>query len=117
MTTKTIREAVAEQIAAISPEVENSIVQHFVAAETKKRADAIIKGMDDLASAQKERSKLAKPDLATYNADRTVASESYSKARLDEVEKIDKKTDKLTKALDKALSGDMGDLLNLGKSE
>jgi hypothetical protein len=115
MTAQTLRETVAAQVAAISPAVEEKVVAHFVTAETKKRADAIVKGMDDLTAAQKDRAKIAKPDAVNYNADRTVASETYTKPRLDEIDKIDKRIDKLTKALDKAIAGDMGDLLNLGK--
>jgi hypothetical protein len=114
MTIKTLRETVAEQVAAISPEVETKVVDHFVAAETRKRADAIIKGMDDLAALQKERPRLAK-GTTLYNADRTVASETFTQQMLDGLEKHDKKIEKLTRALDKAIAGDMGDLLNIGK--
>lgn len=110
MTTTTLREAVATQIAALSPTVEQAVIDALVTAETQKRADAIVKGIETLNGFQKELAKINKPDQVSYNADRTVSGESYSKDRLDAIEKITKKIDKLTKALDKALGGDMGDL-------
>lgn len=115
MTAATLRETVAAQVAQISPAVMDRVVAHLVAEEERKRADAIVKGVGDLNALQRERNKIARPDAVTYNADRSVAAESYSKARLDEIEKLDKRIDKLTKALDKALAGDMGDLLNVAK--
>lgn len=115
MTTQTLREAVASQIAQINPVVGEKVVEHFVQTEINKRADAIVKGLDTLSNFQRERAKLAKPDQVSYNADRTVAAETYSKAKLDEIEKLDKKIEKLEKAINKAIDGDMGDLYNLNK--
>ena len=74
--------------------------------------------MDDLVALQKERQKIARPDQVTFNADRTPATETYSRARLDELDKADRKIGKLTAALDKAIdTGDLADLYNLGKSD
>ena len=115
MTALTLKETVATRFAEIGESVEAAVVEYFVVKETAKRADAIVKGMDDLTAIDRELTKIKRADAVTYNADRTVAGETYTKARLDEIDKAEKKRDKLVKALDKAIGGDMGDLYNIAK--
>lgn len=115
MTAATLKETVAAKIAEIGPRVQDAVVEHFATKEAEKRSNAIIKGMDDLSQIDRELNKVKRPDSITYNADRTVAGETYTKARLDEIEKLERKREKLVKALDKAISGEMGDLYNLAK--
>lgn len=110
-----IREKVGEQIAALSPAVEAKVVEHFVEKEAARRADAIIKGIDKLDELTRERRKTGKGDLVSYNSDGSVATQTYSKERLDANKKADEQIAKLTKAINKALEGDVSDLFSLTK--
>lgn len=111
----TIREKVGEQIAALSPAVEAKVIEHFVQKEADRRADAIIKGIDKLTELTRERRKTDKGDIVSYNGDGSVATQAYSKDRLEANKKADEQIAKLTKAIDKALEGDASDLFNLTK--
>ena len=113
--TISIREKVGEQIAALSPAVEAKVVEHFVKKEAERRADAIIKGIDKLSELTRERRKTDKGDIVSYNGDGSVATQAYSKDRLEANKKADEQISKLTTAIDKALEGDASDLFNLTK--
>lgn len=111
----TIREKVGERIAALSPAVEAKVIEHFVQKEADRRADAIIKGIDKLTDLTRERRKTEKGDIISYNSDGSVATQTYSKDRLEANKKADEQIQKLAKAIDKALEGDASDLFNLTK--
>lgn len=113
---KTIREAVADQIKVISPKVGEIVIETFVKIEVEKRAEAIVKGFNKLTEYERVGYKLAKGDVITYNADGSVAAQTFTKERLEETKKNTEKVEKITRALDKALvKGDLSDLLNLVK--
>lgn len=115
MSNETIHQKVSEQIAAINPVIEDKVVGALVTREANKRADAILKGIDKLSDLSRERRKTDKGDTVTYNKDGTVASELYSKERIEANKKADDAISKLTAAVNKALNGDCGDLYNLVK--
>jgi hypothetical protein len=116
--TKTTRTTVADQIKAISPAVEDRVLEAAVlfAREVTRRADMIVAGLDQLKKLETEGYKIAKGSVVTFNADGSEASLTYTKEQLEEIKKNDEKVKKLTGALDKAIGkGDVGDLSNLVK--
>lgn len=113
MSHKTVRQAVTEQIAQAVPAVQDRVVQHFVEKEVARRADIITRGLDKHQELQRERAKTNKPDAVTYNADGSVASEGYTKDRIEANKKADEKLAKYERALDKAIEGDVSDLSQL----
>ena len=116
MTTQTINTAVAERLAAIAPEVTSKVIDHLVTKELNRRSEAVINGLGELDKLKSEQKKL-KPDVISYNEDGSVASSNWSKAKLEEKNKVDQKIAKLGKAIDKALvENDYSDLFNVSKS-
>ena len=117
MTTVTMRETIAARIAELNPQLEDKVVDHFVGKELEKRAEAIVLGTDNLTKLERELPKVSKADMVSFNSDGTVANETYSKARLDEVDKLKKRIAKLMAAIDKAYVGDCGDLYGLNNNK
>ena len=117
MPVTSIRDKVAEEIKALSPRVETELVDIMIEREVKKRTDALVVVYDKLSTATKDHAKLG-PDNVTYNADGSKASESFSKKRIDEINKAKGQVDKLTKTINKALdAGDFGDVYNLSSGK
>lgn len=110
----TIHEKVAERLSDISPAVTDKVVDLLVDKEVNKRVDNITQGLAKLDDLEKERRKHSKPDVQTYKEDLSPADPQFSKERVDAIQKLNQKIEKLTKALDKAIdAGDFGDLNNL----
>lgn len=98
-------------------QVEDKVVDALVAREVSRRSDALTKAIDEYARIEGEIKRI-KPDVVTYNIDKSIKDSSYSKAKVEELEKLNKKLDKHEKAITKALEDkDYGDLYNLGKSD
>src|SRR5882672_9268512 len=93
---------VAEQLSAISPKVEDKVVDALVSRELTKRSDALVQVMDLLAKAEKDHRKLG-PDQKTFDEKGTVTGESFSQGRTTERKKSQQRIDKLTGALTMAL--------------
>lgn len=108
-----VQTKVAEQIAAISPKVEDSVVGVLVQRELTKRSDALVIVIDNLSKLELDLRKI-KPDMDFYDEDGTLSASSFSKAKNEEkkklVEKIAKHTNAINKALDK---GEFSDVYNL----
>jgi len=98
----TLKEAVAEKIAGLGPEVQAGVVDVLVEQVKKKRMDAILTGLNLKDEKEKELKKI-KP-VQTFNADSTVASETFSKADNDNRKKLTEALAKIEKALNEALS-------------
>lgn len=112
-----VQTAVAQQIVDISPQVEAKVVDTLVTRELTRRSDALVQVFDKLSKEESQMKKIAKPDQATYDDKGAKVSEYFSKARVDEKAKLDKRIAKLTGALTKALEkGDFGDVYNLAGS-
>lgn len=109
---------VAEMIKTNAPQqVEDKIIAALVDREVNRRSDALTKAIDNLSKMEGERKRI-KPDNVSYNEDGTVKDQSYSKAKTEEIKKLDQKIDKHTKAITKALENqDYGDVYNLGKDQ
>lgn len=111
----TINMQVAERIKASAPDVEQRLVDMLVEKEVSRRVEVVGQGVGKANDLEKELRKIDKPDSETFNADGSTATATYTKARLEELKKTREKLDKLNKAIDKALAGDLGDLTNLIK--
>lgn len=111
-----IRTKIAEQLSNISPKVENDVVEALVAREVSKRSAAIVQALDDLSELEKTMKK-TKPDQQSFDVEGKVISETYSKNRFEELNKIKAKIEKYTKAIDKALNGDLSDVYNLNSQK
>lgn len=108
---------VAEQIAEIAPKVEDKVVDVIVTRELSKRADGLVKALDVLSQLEKDVKKIG-PDQKSFDETGKEISQTFSKGRLDERNKLQKRIDKTTGAINKALEkGEFGDVYNLGKPE
>ena len=101
--------AVAARLAAISPVVAEAVIEALTRKETDRRVTLITAGIEKLEDEERALRRLG-ADMKAFTADGTLISESYSKARLDERAKAAKTIEKLRRALDQALAGDMGPL-------
>jgi len=113
--TKTITDAVAEQIAAISPAVNSKVIDALVARELEKRSDAVLNGLDKLRGLQNDLKKI-RPDVGgAYDEEgNEIKPTLFSKAKFDERKKLVEQIEKLQKALDLAIDkGDMSKLYEL----
>lgn len=109
--------AVAQQISDLGPKVQDKVVGALVDRELDRRSDALVQAIDHLAKFEKELKKLG-PDQIAYNEKGEKTSETYSKARTEEREKLAKKIDKYTKAITKALENkEFGDVYNLASDK
>jgi predicted S18 family serine protease len=109
----TIHEQVGEKLKTISPTVEGRVVDLLVDKEVNRRVEIISAGLTRLEEIQKEGRKLEKPDVEAYDDGGNLSSAAYSKARTEERKKLTERFDKMSKAIDKALAGDTGDLAQL----
>lgn len=93
--------------------IEDKVAETLFEREVNKRAEAIVKVLDLIQQEERELKKIDRPDQVTYGRDKKVQSESFSKGRLDDIEKKTKKIEKLKNAVNKALEKqDCGDLYN-----
>ena len=107
-----INSKVAERIKACAPEVEVRLVDTLVEKEVSRRVELIGQGLAKLDQMTREGYKLNKGNC-TYNKDGSVASETFTKEQLETIKKHGEKKDKLQRAVEKALRGDMKDLPGL----
>jgi len=114
-TSQTIGGLVSAQIAdaSKSTRIIDSVVKELVNTEIERRADALLKAINLATTTRRELYKI-KPDIVSYNADRSINSEAWSKAKLDERQKLTEKLDKIDKVISKAVDkGDYADVLSL----
>lgn len=111
----TINEQVADRLKTIAPDVESKVVELMVEKETNRRVEIISQAIAKLDDMQREQRKLGKPDQQSFDGDGKEVSSGFSKERTEERKKLAEKMDKLSKALEKAIGGDLGDLNNLVK--
>lgn len=101
-------------LAGISTAVEAAIIDAIVKREIEKRSAAVVQVYDKMMREQKELQKIDRADQKTFNKDGSVASETYTKERLEAIKKHTQMIDKCTKAIEKALAqGDFGDVYSL----
>lgn len=103
---QTIKDKVAESLAATVPNIADEIATQLAKEEHGKRVEAGRKVYDQIVSLERHINKLDRPDNVTYNADGTKAGESYSKGRIDELQKLRKTLGEKVAALRAAAPGE-----------
>lgn len=104
--------SVIQSIKTSNPAVIEAVKTRLVAQEVDRRVNALVKAIEAVNALEKEGQKI-KPDIITYASDKSVQSEGWSKGKLEERDKHDKKLAKLRQAIEKALDvGDYSQLLN-----
>lgn len=110
-----INTEVANRLAAISPVVTEKVIDHLVSKEVNRRADAVITALGSIDKFTAELKK-HKPDVVSYDDAGAVVSASWTKAKLEEKNKVENSIKKLNAAVEKALNeNDYADLFNLTK--
>lgn len=110
-----VQTAVAEKIATLGPSVEEKVVDALVGRELNRRSEALVGAMDKLSKLEGDLKKI-KPDQISYDEDGKEVSKTYSKAKTEEKDKLNKKIGKFTAAITKALEkDDFNDVYNIDK--
>lgn len=107
---KTIQEAVAEKITQSGENVANTVIEKLAEVEISKRVDAITKAIQKQEQLEKDLKKINKNDVVTYVEG--TPTEVMSKNRFEEIKKGKEKIEKLTKAIDFALTQNSFDAYN-----
>lgn len=91
--------------------IEEKVAETLFEREINKRSEAVVKVLDLIAQEEKELKKVDRPDNTSYDRTGKPVSESFSKARLEDIAKKTKRIEKLKGAINKALEkSDYGDL-------
>lgn len=101
-----IKNKVAEMLANVSTgceKVKNAVIQNLYDAELQRRVDAALKCIAKIEELDKELKKISKPDVETYNADGSVANQSYSKDKVEQIKNKNKEKENFETALMQAL--------------
>ena len=99
----TLNQEVAEAIKGSGETIKNAVKAKFVQEEVSRRTDLLTRLIVAINTFRKEGYKL-KADQISYNADKSVASETWSKAQLDKRQKFDEKLAKAESTFEKALN-------------
>lgn len=99
---KTIQEVVAEKISQSGENVANIVIDKLAEVEISKRVESISKAIQKQEQLEKDLKKISKNDVVTYVDG--AATEVMSKSRFEDIKKGKEKIDKLTKAIDLALT-------------
>ena len=117
MSVKTIEEAVAERFAKLGGEVADAAINILVEKELDKRKVQVVSAFSEYDELQKRLRRLDKGDVLSYNGDGSVATQAFSKQRLDELKKVKERMAKLEKALEDAIANsDFKKLNELGNA-
>src|SRR4051812_21878983 len=106
-TNVTLLQAVATQIAASGPKVEEILVGTLVNAEIEKRSDLLLKGLDLIKKGQSELNKI-KADVKVFDAAGN-ATESFSADAWKKKGEAEQKQKKLVDAFNLALEKNDGE--------
>ena len=107
---KTIQEVVAEKISACGQTVIDTVVEKLAEVEISKRVEIITKAIAVQDQANGNLKKIDRNDIVTYVDGNQV--QSMSKARYDDIKKAKENLEKLTKAIDAALTENTTDTYN-----
>lgn len=107
-----IRTQIAEKLTSISPSVSDAVVEAMVERTKKKYVDAFVICLDKLTTMEKDLAKI-RPDQTSFNVKGEKLSETFSKNKLDERNKLNEQVNKLIRIMDKALDkGEWNDMCN-----
>lgn len=95
---------VADKIKGSGEAVRQRLVDAMVEKEVSQRVDLLDKAFQKRFELLTTLRKVDRADQETYNADGTVATQSYTKARLEEIKKAKEALEKHENALEKALT-------------
>lgn len=110
---KSLLVTVSEGIANGNQGVIDDAAGVLITRARKKRAEAIVAAHDTLDGLKREDNKI-RPDVVSYNADKSIASSTWSMGQLKKKEESANKIKKYTSALDKAVGlGVYDELLKL----
>jgi hypothetical protein len=109
-----LKETVAERIAALGPVVQEGVVGVLVDQVKEKRVKAVLTALNLLEENGKAIKKI-KPEQ-TFGPDHKVASEFFTKANMEARKKLEESTAKLEKALEEALNPEKPNFDNLFKA-
>ena len=93
-------------------EVLKRVKDTFVERELARRTDALVKAFDKLSAAKGEAAKI-RPDSVLFDAEGKQTSASYTKGKLEELNKANKQIEKIQGAISAALGGDFGKVYSL----
>lgn len=93
---------VASVVAERSKELKSALVASLAEKELEVRGKALLAVYDEIVKTKAEIKKV-KPDHETFNLDGTTATVAYSKAKVEEVKKLNEKLAKLEKAFSLAV--------------
>lgn len=111
-----VKEVVTERLGSVGPVVRDKVIDILVDAEVEKRTTAVVNVVRKLDEAVVALRKINKPDNETFNEDGSVATTSFSKARLDDIKKTKEIVSKLEAALELAFDkSDFTKVFELGK--
>lgn len=111
--TSSIREKVAQEIAALAPRLESELVDHLVDREVEKRTKSLVNVLDKLMTLESEAKKLGE-DIVAYDETGKAISKMFSKKRIEERAKNRGRIQKHINAINKALEkNDYSDLNQL----
>ena len=99
---KTIQEVVAEKLAASAESVKETVIDRLAKTEINKRVELVIKALSKQQELEANFKKINKNDIITYIE--SVAHESMSKQRFDQIAKEKEKKERLSKTLEEALT-------------
>lgn len=95
-------------------QAELTLIETLVERDGEKLSKALVQVWDKIQKLRSDLDKIQRPDHILYGPNREKLSESYTKGRLDEIEKLVKQIGKLENAMEKALTkDDRNDLYNL----
>ena len=99
----TLSEEIKSAIASSGEAIKNIVKDKFVKEEVNRRADLLAQLFTSLTAFRKEGFKI-KADQKAFNADGSVASETWSQGQIDKRKKFDEKLAKAEQAFEKALT-------------
>lgn len=95
---------VAEKVKESGPVVYQRMVETLVEKEISDRVNLLDKALQKRFQLQVDLRKANKPDVETFNADGSTATQSFTKGKLEEIKKAKEALEKHEQALEKALA-------------
>lgn len=95
---------VADKIKGSGDAIRQRLIEKMVGEELEKRVDLLDKAFQKRFELTTALHKINRADQETYNADGSVATQSYTKPRLEEIKKAKEALEKHENALEKALT-------------
>lgn len=101
---KTITDAVAERLKSIGIDAATGpVIETLVKRKLDKVTEAMVKLMDLIEQERRNLNKINRPDIIALNAEGKSSREEYTPGRLQEINKMKQKIEKMEKAFAKAL--------------